>query len=333
MTKTRILLAFGRHGNIGRGNAPMVGNLRFFQNAAYDFIEKNPHKKIIIIHEQGPELGGISAVNISRLTDVWTALHAFKGFKRERKNAIAEIEPKRAYMESVMNAELQDNISGRCGAESISDPFGMIDFAQVSPEKIKVLVEPQTGEAYYLGVLYGILEKAISIRMYEYDGKWSEQDVGIAIDLLKVFAKLSVNRDKSVVRQIETIADMQPDALFIVPRGYGHRHMTSIIDEDRFDLTVHEENGVCLGFVDDVLTMSYSGDLEEPELRRHAILNLDYEKEMERLWGSFLQEVRRIFEIQDETDPWLNVEQRISSALNDISRRAREFALDNEKKK
>ncbi|MBU0527434.1 hypothetical protein KKE92_03055 [Candidatus Micrarchaeota archaeon] len=332
MTKTRVLLAFGRHGNIGRGKAPMVGNVRFFQNSACDFVEKNPHKKIVVIHEEGPGLGGVSSANISRLTDVWTALQAFKGFKRERENLIADIEPKRAYMESVMNAALQDQIKGRCGAESISDPFGMVDFAREIHEDMTVLVEPQTGEAYYLGVLYGILEKALSIRRYENGSEWSAKDVDIMVDLLKVFAELSVHRDRNVVGQIETIADMQPDALFIVPRGYGHRHMAENIDGSRFDVAVQKEEGVYLGFSDDVLSMSYSGDLEEPELRRHAMLNLDYEKEMEKLWGSFLQKVKKILTTQEEFDPWFDIEKGITSALNDISKRAREFALGNEKK-
>ena len=345
MTKTRVLLAFGRHGNSGRGMGPMLGNARFFQKAAHDFLRGSDKGAITIIHEQGPELGMTSASQISRLMDVWSALKAFRSFVSAKEMAIADITPKRAYAEAMMNMGARKEVLGTDEIDSRNDPFGMFAFARTRPERARILVETQSGEAYYLGLLYAILDKALSLRRYEHMGKWSEEDVEIMTNLLRVFAELNVHRDKNVVRQIDTMADDRPGGSFIVPRGFGHRHMTKILDGERFDIELKEEDGVCLGFDDDMLSLSYSGSLEEAEVRRYAALNLDYNMEMERGWRDFIGDVRTILERQEIEEvsailereeiihPWSDTEEKISAALNAISMKARKSALEKESKR
>jgi len=339
MTKTRLLLAFGRHGNAGKGMGPMQGNKQFFKNAAKDFADSQ-REHIVIIHEQGPMLGMESSSQISKLMDVWSSLNAFRGFVERREEAIAGIEPKRAYLENVMNMQMCDAVVGIPGNTleigidgDMNDPFGMIAFARESPEHVKVLVERQSGEAYYLGVLHGILEKALSLRMDEHHGEWSEKDVEIMVEFLKVSAKLGVHRDRNVISQINAMADANPEGIFIVPRGYGHRHMAKIVDDSRFDVTLKEDAKACLGFEDDVLSMSYSQELEDAKLRMYSELNLDYEVEIKRLWGSFMREVGRILEAQGLFEEWSVAEEKIANALNGISKKAREFALSNESRR
>lgn len=344
MTKTRVLLAFGRHGNTGRGMGPMRGNARFFQKAAHDFAGHG-NESITIIHEQGPELGMTSASNISRLADVPSALRAFEGFSNLRERAIDEMTPKRAYAEAMMNMRACEDVLGAREIGGMDDPFGMIAFARTRPGQANILVETQSAEAYYLGLLYAILEKAVALRMKEHGGKWSGEDLEIMTNMLRVFAELNAHRDRNVIGQISTMADGERGGIFIVPRGYAHRHMAKALDETRFEIALKEEEGVCLGFDDDVLALGHSGKLEEAELRRYAALNLDYHMEMERLWGSFLMEVgqileaqeaaevRDILEMQDPRDSWPEAEEKISAALNSISMKAREFALANEKKR
>ncbi len=358
MTKTRLLLAFGRHGTSGKTLGPMLGNTRFFKKAARDFV-RGKKDQVAIIHEQGPMLGMESSLQISRLMDVWSALNAYKGFVQMREEAIADIEPKRAHLERVMNRKMREEILGiqKNAAktrfaeemhkamlqiqkevlgieltEEMSDHFGMVAFARKRQDQVEILVERQSGEAYYLGVLHGILEKALSLRMMRHQGDWSEKDMEIMIEYLKVSAKLEVHRDRNVISQIEAVADANQGTIFIVPRGYGHRHMAKIVDESRFEVTLKEDDGGSLGFEDDVLSMSYSQELGEEELRKYAALNLDYVVRMELLWSSFMQEVEEILETQKVYEAWEVAEEKIAAALDGISKKAREFALDNEKK-
>jgi hypothetical protein len=286
MAKTKLLLAFGAHGNL-----KSAGERGFFRDTIVPFLDEHvvrEKKKAALIYETVLE---IPMRYDTTQPEPFRTISALDTLKEKRESILKGLDTLLAHASGKIAALFSNSFDKGItpyafATESWELAFlGSLElwgFAQdairlngAMPDSIRFFLEPQNSEVVYLGENQKFL-----IRLLQ-QGKL--RDLELMTEYMGLGIREMLLRDSGVVALADKLAAENPDGAIIIPRGVAHAPIEHFFDKDRYDVTTHVSGMGIVPFSSNALVKAYRGALDERELRLYAKLEMELLKYFESL--------------------------------------------------
>ncbi len=273
--RTKLLLAFGLHGN-EFGIMRLPPQKRFFRDAVVPFLEKHVgrgKRDAVVIHELGStkewedsfeenekrEAAGLSGDN----KGMWLEIIRGELYEREVR------------YRGILEKSLDIGRAPDAATDGIRmEDWGFLDHIAESNRRqngrITNLFEPPSAEAACERWRTGFIQDMLLDNPRRKDGP------ELALEFLKSKINFYVKRDNAVAASAERLALESPERAIVIPRGLAHAGMTALFDSAKFDITLSKDERFTTDFVPDAAKMAYEGRTDGRELERFAALQLEF---------------------------------------------------------
>ena len=267
MKKTKLLLAFGAHGDL-----KIEGDSKFFRKAVIPFleehVERGKRKAAIICEGTMPEeipRDKAGPEPVRTVAALYWLMRDREGFLERATEWVAERDKKaNSFFMDVADKGLLE--SGTQGWPN-SDFWGFEEYAmglnRKEPGTVRFLMEPPNIEAIYMDAF----RKTIS-RLLRLTG----ENLEFVAESMRYSMRSAMLCDKEVLGLTDQLAQEDPDIAIIIPRSRSHMAMEAFFSRDRYDVFVRTGSLGEWSFESDALVRFYAGDLGERELMLYAKL-------------------------------------------------------------
>jgi hypothetical protein len=114
-----------------------------------------------------------------------------------------------------------------------------------------------------------------------------DEAIRLTLRSIDASARSLVQRDIEMVKLVETLREENPARAIMITRGLAHKHMATLFDQEKYELTIAEESElVSTHFIIGAIKGHYNSALkstfDDQELRAYAQLILDEERFFQR---------------------------------------------------
>jgi hypothetical protein len=297
MARTPLLLAFGVHPG-SRHGIPYSADRKFFRDVTIPFIEGHSGRKAVIIHEYN--IGCPSETGLQG--DVHSAAYL-------QRYASLHQEHVRKMLEDSVNVGLNPDPSNRSWFD-----WGCLDeiiaMNSSRPGSVFNTIEQLSGTTLSIMREQSLLNQGFRLAMPR------DAELAVEISVMKKSVEVAFNRNRRLVRFVESLRQEDSERAIVIMRGYAHLGMAKLFDHLDYEMTVVSHHPGAPYFSSEAIIASFGRDLPEQEWVRYGTLSLDY-------WEHFDSKMKLLIEKRAfGTDPEKNL--RI---LASVGLEAREYAL------
>jgi len=274
--RTKLLLAFGTH-----GNAELEGDKRFFRNAIIPFLDehvKNGKGKAAVIYE------GFQPTRIEedgsrpekeRVKDNLAFLRRKKktvmdylglisaGFEETASAILRNIANKGTPPGSYIPKDMEQEITSMLYSSFLGFEEYAMALNRLEPGTVSFFSEPQNAQAIYAETYGKLLHRSLSLE---------PKNPGIATKCMALDIEHMMLRDREVKILADRLAAEDPDIAIIIPRSRNHMAMEALFERDRYDISLLMGSLGEWSFESDAMVGFYAGELSERELMLYAKL-------------------------------------------------------------
>ena len=276
MKKTKLLLAFGTH-----GNAELEGDKRFFRNAIIPFLDEHVKKgkgKAAVIYEgfqptrieedgSKPEKervkDNLAFLRRKRKTVMEYLGLISAGFEETASAILRNIANKGIPPGSYIPKDKEQEITGMLYSSFLGFEEYAMALNRLEPGTISFFCEPQNAQAIYAETYGKLLHRSLSLE---------PKNSRIAAKCMVFALEHMMIRDREVKNLAERLAKESPEIAIVIPRGRAHAPMEMLFKQDRYDISLHIGSPDILTFENDAMIRAYGGKLSRRELSLFAKL-------------------------------------------------------------